>query len=691
MVSCGGSRNGYAGDSDHDSRPPHSEAHLLSMMTLAARIGLSVVAEGVTVSVPDGRGGRGRKPLLEDVSFRIDPGEFVCVLGPSGSGKSTLVRSLLGDREIAAGRLLVGGHDVFREADALRGAIGYVPQRDVNPPALPVERALHYASEVRLPAGASGAEREAAIDRVVAEVGLDRVRLQPIGGLSGGETKRASLAAEMLASPGLLVIDEATSSLDPATEARIMTLLADRARAGTTVIAVTHHLDNVDQANKLLILGHGEVVWFGSRVEALGHFGVHRLADVYVAIEDRPRGFWSARWQERLAEDRVLAKARPADEVPRGDAPDRVAALAAVSIPGFFRQFTTFFCRELETVVRDRVGLVMSLFLPLALAGVVLAGFADVRFQNPLMLTRFLDPGEKEVLADVWGEVSQAIATESVSEQDASIPGQIRVFLDSQPKMLAHLREPSTQRLVRDALTDTLRIMPDREIIDPGGTFKWLSLMSICMVILGFVTGFREIVKERPMLDLERRHGLRFAAYVIAKVAALAVVLAVQVAIFESAVEGGFLVREALGGEGPAAIYRRGGVVSATCNWLAAVACAAIGLVVSACVRSTDKGVLAVPLLITPQILLGATILPIRGGVLAVLAKLFSPLYWAHRGCRSEGDGVPVFWQNLGTYDPAIWIPIAALATQIAVATAVTILALRWQERAALGRNRAVR
>lgn len=190
------------------------------------------------------------------------------------------------------------------------------------------------------------------------------------------------------------------------------------------------------------------------------------------------------------------------------------------------------------------------------------------------------------------------------------------------------------------------------------------------------------------MLDLERRHGLLFAAYVIAKVAALAVVLAVQVAIFSASVEVGFLVREALGGEGPSAIYRRGVVVSATCNWLAAVACAAIGLVVSACVRSTDKGVLAVPLLITPQILLGATILPIRGGVLAVLAKLFSPLYWAHRGCRSEGDGVPTFWQNLGTYDPAIWIPITALAAQIAAATLVTICILRWQEWTTLGRNR---
>jgi hypothetical protein len=203
------------------------------------------------------------------------------------------------------------------------------------------------------------------------------------------------------------------------------------------------------------------------------------------------------------------------------------------------------------------------------------------------------------------------------------------------------------------------------------------------------VTGFREIVKERPMLDLERRHGLLFVAYVIAKVAALAIVLAVQIAIFRTTVELGFVLRDAFGGEAPAEIYRRGPLISASYNWLAAVACATIALIVSACVRSTDKGVLAVPLLITPQILLGATILPITGGVLKVLAMLFSPLYWAHRGCRSEGSGVPDFWQNLGDYDPAIWIPYAALATQIVVATVVAILVLRWQERSALGRNRA--
>ena len=112
-------------------------------MTLTVKTGLSVVADAVTVSVADGRGGRAIKSLLENVRFRIEPGEFVCVLGPSGAGKSTLVRAMLGDRPLSSGSLQVGGHDVCGEADALRGAIGYVPQRDVNPEALPVERALH--------------------------------------------------------------------------------------------------------------------------------------------------------------------------------------------------------------------------------------------------------------------------------------------------------------------------------------------------------------------------------------------------------------------------------------------------------------------------------------------------------------------------------------------------------------------
>jgi hypothetical protein len=122
-------------------------------------------------------------------------------------------------------------------------------------------------------------------------------------------------------------------------------------------------------------------------------------------------------------------------------------------------------------------------------------------------------------------------------------------------------------------------------------------------------------------------------------------------------------------------------VLSATYNWLAALACASIGLIASASVRSTDKGVLTVPLLIMPQILLGGAIIPITGGILKVCSLVFSPLYWAYRGCRVEGDGVPPRWQMLGPYDPSPLIPAAALTLQIIVAAFVTILILWWQER----------
>jgi ABC-type multidrug transport system ATPase subunit len=84
-----------------------------------------------------------------------------------------------------------------------------------------------------------------------------------------------------------------------------MKLLAARAESGTTVITVTHHLGNVDQATKILIMGDGEVVWFGTRIEALVHFNVHRLADIYVAIEDQTPGIWASRWRELAAQERT--------------------------------------------------------------------------------------------------------------------------------------------------------------------------------------------------------------------------------------------------------------------------------------------------------------------------------------------------------------------------------------------------
>ena len=645
--------------------------------------GLSIVAEALGVSV---KNGDREKKLLEGITFTVEPGEFICVLGPSGAGKTTLVRALLGLVPPTTGTISIGGLNPTRDADSLRGHVGYVPQQDIIPASLPCERAFYYAAKIRLPTDTPADDVQRAIDRVVDDVRLEHVRHTPVGILSGGEIKRGSLAVELLSKPGLLIVDEATSSLDPASEARIMNLLADRARAGMTVFCITHHLDNVDRADKLMILGHGSVLWIGSRVESLGHFEVSRLSDVYLAIEDKPAEYWANKWTQRQAED-ALTKSLTSSQsnVPLRATRNLPTTKALQSHPPRgFRQFGTLLGRGLEVILRDRPAIATLLLLPVAMASLILLCFYFTDFHRPVAVTRFLDPNEKDVLADVWGDVQQAIAAKSVSDftgGPVSVAAQIRVFLDSQPDMLEHLRDPSTQRLIQGALLDKMPLMPQTEIVHPADSYKLLFVVNIAITILGFVTGVKEIIKEKPIYVRERMHSLGIMPYTLSKLALVAIILAVQVAILLAVIDIVFyLPLDMQWAGGPVAMYRRGPLLEFGFNFLSAVACAAIGMIVSALVRSSEAAFLAVPLLVTPQMLLGAGILPIRGGLLDLLAKVFAPAYWAYRGVRSEGAGVPINWRSFGPYDDALWIPFVGLLAQIAVATICVMLVLRWQD-----------
>lgn len=645
--------------------------------------GLSIVAEALGVSV---KNGNREKQLLDGITFTVEPGEFICVLGPSGAGKTTLVRALLGLTQPTTGTISIGGLDPTRDADLLRGHVGYVPQQDIIPASLPCERAFYYAAKIRLPTDTPADDVQRAIDRVVDDVRLEHVRHTPVGILSGGEIKRGSLAVELLSKPGLLIVDEATSSLDPASEARIMNLLADRARAGMTVFCITHHLDNVDRADNLMILGHGRVLWIGSRVESLGHFEVSRLSDVYLAIEDKPAEYWANKWTQRQAEDALTKSLTPSQSSVPLRATRNLPTTKALQShpPRGFRQFGTLLGRGLEVILRDRPAIATLLLLPVAMASLILLCFYFTDFHRPVAVTRFLDPNEKDVLADVWGDVQQAIAAKSVSDftgGPVAVAAQIRVFLDSQPDMLEHLRDPSTQRLIQDALLDKMPLMPQTEIVHPADSYKLLFVVNIAITILGFVTGVKEIIKEKPIYVRERMHSLGIMPYTLSKLALVAIILAVQVAILLAVIDIVFyLPLDMQWAGGPVAMYRRGPLLEFGFNFLSAVACAAIGMIVSALVRSSEAAFLAVPLLVTPQMLLGAGILPIRGGLLDLLAKVFAPAYWAYRGVRSEGAGVPINWRSFGPYDDALWIPFVGLLAQIAVATICVMLVLRWQD-----------
>jgi zinc/manganese transport system ATP-binding protein len=211
----------------------------------------------------------GERLLWDGLDLRVQPGEFVAVLGPNGSGKTTLLNVLLGRRELTAGEVLVGGH-----APGTRGTrIGYIPQQRALEPDLPLRArdlvglgldghrfglgSEGLGSEGQGPEGlGSGGrrfgllsarrERRARVDAALAAVDATRYADQPVGRLSGGEQQRLRVAQALVGDPELLLCDEPLLSLDLANQ-RVVSRLIDRRRAdaGTAVLFVTHEINPI--------------------------------------------------------------------------------------------------------------------------------------------------------------------------------------------------------------------------------------------------------------------------------------------------------------------------------------------------------------------------------------------------------------------------------------------------------------
>jgi cell division transport system ATP-binding protein len=191
---------------------------------------------------------------LCDVTFHIDKGEFVFVVGASGSGKSTLVRLLLKELDATKGKIVVGGRDLARlkhsRVPMLRRNIGCVFQDFKLLPNRTAAENVAYALKVQ-------GEHRSAIRRKVPEVlsmvGLSNRMNSLPDELSGGEQQRVSIARAFVNHPPLLVCDEPTGNLDPDTSVGIMQLLYRINRNGTTILMVTHDREMVDKMRKRVI------------------------------------------------------------------------------------------------------------------------------------------------------------------------------------------------------------------------------------------------------------------------------------------------------------------------------------------------------------------------------------------------------------------------------------------------------
>lgn len=191
---------------------------------------------------------------LQDISLRIDKGEFVFIVGKSGSGKSTFIKLLLKELDPTEGRLFVGGRQVTRlkrrQVSLYRRQIGVVFQDFRLLKNKTVFENIAFAQQI---IGMSHRETERNVAIIMDMVGLTGKEKVYPNELSGGEQQRVAIARALINRPTILLADEPTGNLDPQTAWDIMMLLQEVSQTGTTVVVVTHNNDIVDVMQKRVI------------------------------------------------------------------------------------------------------------------------------------------------------------------------------------------------------------------------------------------------------------------------------------------------------------------------------------------------------------------------------------------------------------------------------------------------------
>ena len=285
---------------------------------------------------------RGGQTVLAAIDLTVGAPEVVAVGGPSGAGKSTLLELLAGRRRPSRGRV-----DTSAGADVLRA--GFVPQDDLVHRDLPLRQSL--IASAALTVRERPDERAGRVDRVLHELDLADHRHQPVGTLSGGQRKRASIAAELLARPTVLFLDEPTSGLDPLTAAELMATLRGLADDGTAVVLTSHHVDDLCRSDRLVLLDRtGRVAFDGPPADAAATLDAEDLHAVY-------RRLAAAR---RLPTD---SDASPASRPDQGRVPAR-AAIPDRDVPGIARQTAVLVARNARVLTRGRLTLAVLLGAP---------------------------------------------------------------------------------------------------------------------------------------------------------------------------------------------------------------------------------------------------------------------------------------------------------------------------------------
>jgi ABC-2 type transport system ATP-binding protein len=222
---------------------------------------------------------------LQDVSFKIAPGEIIGLLGPNGAGKTTIIKILTGYLQPDQGEVIVDGLDVLTHTQEVQERIGYLPENAPLYPELSVQSYLKMIAGLRQIAPE---EQQAYISEAVYATALDKHLTRPIGELSKGFRQRVGLAQAILHKPRLLILDEPTIGLDPTQIVEIRNLIR-RLAQNSTILFSTHILPEVEVlCDRVIILMNGEIKK-DARLSELSETN-----DAVVVLDDDPDGVAAA-------------------------------------------------------------------------------------------------------------------------------------------------------------------------------------------------------------------------------------------------------------------------------------------------------------------------------------------------------------------------------------------------------------
>ncbi len=200
---------------------------------------------------------------LDGVSFAVRDGEVFALLGPNGAGKSTTVRVLVTLTRPDAGKASVAGHDVLREANAVRRTIGYVPQDSGVDPYGTGRENLMLQGRVQ---GMGGRDLQSRVKELLELVGIADAADRVVRGYSGGMKRRLDIALGLVHRPRVLFLDEPTTGLDPEARVAMWAEVSRLAQAeALTILLTTHYLEEADElADRLAIVSQGRIVVEGT-------------------------------------------------------------------------------------------------------------------------------------------------------------------------------------------------------------------------------------------------------------------------------------------------------------------------------------------------------------------------------------------------------------------------------------------